>query len=57
MPLLSDEVSYEDVATLRDTQTKQIDEHDHVVAVRPGRQSLVADFVDEVGDDYLREAV
>lgn len=59
MPMtpLAHEMTYENVSSLRDTDTEQIDKHDHVVAVGTCRQCLVADLVDEIGDDHLREAV
>ena len=57
MALLSDQMSYEDVAALGNADAEQVDEHDHVVAVGSGGEGLVADLVDEKGDDYLRETV
>ena len=53
MPLLAYEMSHKDVATLRDADAEEIDEHDHIVAVCSRGQCLVADLVDEVGDDHL----
>ena len=57
MALLPHEVPHEDVAALRDAQAEEIDEHNHVVAVRPCGQRLVANLVDKEGDDDLREAI
>ena len=54
---LADEVSHKDVASLCDADAEEIDEHNHVVAVGSCCQCLVADLVDEEGDDHLREAV
>ena len=57
MAPLTYEVSNENVAALCDADAEQIDKHDHVVTVRPCRQRLVANLVDEEGDDHLRETV
>ena len=53
MPLLAYEVTYKDVAPLRDAEAEEIDEHNHVVAVGSSGKGLVANLVDEVGDDHL----
>ena len=55
--LLADQVTHENVATLCDAQTEQIDEHNHVVTVGSGSQCLVANLVDEEGDDHLRQTI
>ena len=57
MTLLAYEMSHKDVAALRDADTEEIDEHDHVVTVGSCGQCLIADLVDEVGDDHLRQTV
>ena len=57
MPLLAYEVTNKDVATLCDAEAEEIDEHNHVVAVGPGGEGLVADLVDEIGDNHLRQTV
>ena len=53
MTLLPHEVSHQDVTTLCDADAEQINEHNHVGTVGSRGQCLVADFIDEVGDDYL----
>ena len=57
MTALPDEVAHENVAALRDTEAEEIDEHNHVGAVGAGCQRLVANLVDEEGDDHLRQTV
>ena len=57
MPSLTYEVSHEDVTALRNTDTEQINKHDHVMTVGTRGQSLVTDLVDEEGDNHLRKTI
>ena len=57
MPPLAYEMPHEDIAALRDADAEQIDEHNHVVAVGACGECLVADLIDEIGDDHLRKTI
>ena len=57
MAPLTNEMPHENVAALRDAHTEEIDKHNHVIAIGARSQSLVADLIDEIGDDHLRETV
>ena len=57
MASLAHKVSHKDVTALRNTETEQIDEHDHIVAVGTRGECLIADLIDEIGDDHLRETI
>ncbi len=57
LALLTDQMTHQNVTSLGDAQTEQIDEHNHVVAVCSGGQCLVANLVDEEGDDHLRQTI
>ena len=57
MALLTYQVPHQYVPTLRNAQAEQIDKHDHVVAIRPRSQCLIANLIDEERDDHLRQTV